>query len=188
MTCWWPSVSTLNSDQFVRHTTLPAVHAALWRNAWRVLTSLHSFPFLNYASISSISSSKVVAVAVSNNLPGSQNIAAGSFLRSWSFLSSSRSSPHFMEPGGLPTLAPILSYRNPDHAILPYLFRVYFNLILPSTTRSYKLSLSLRSPHQKPVFTSPVFYTWHAPHSSVGHRNNVWWAVQIIKLLVTELS
>jgi hypothetical protein len=49
-----------------------------------------------------------------------------------------------------------------------------------------KWSPSLRSPHHKPVYISPLPNTCYMPrlsHSSrFDHPNNIWWGVQIIKL------
>jgi len=55
----------------------------------------------------------------------------------------------------------------------------------PSTPRSPKWSLSLRFPHQNPVYASPLPHTRYMPrpsHSSrFYHPNNIGWAVQIIQ-------
>jgi len=62
---------------------------------------------------------------------------------------------------------------------------ILFNIILPSTNRCSKLSLSLRFCHQKPVGTSPVSHTCHmssTSHSSLFDQpTDSWWPVQIIK-------
>ena len=47
------------------------------------------------------------------------------------------------------------------------------------------------SPYQYSVHTSPVSHLCHMPHSSHAawfyHLNNIWWGVQIIKLLLCNL-
>ena len=86
--------------------------------------------------------------------------------------------PHLQVPAAYPTLSQI----NPAHAS-KYL-NIHVNIIHPSTPRSSKWSLPLRFPHQNPVFTSPLHHTCYMSrpsHSSrFDHRNNIWWAVQII--------
>ena len=68
-----------------------------------------------------------------------------------------------------------------------HFLNIRFNIILPSTPRISKWSRSLRSPHRSPVYTSALRHTCHMhrqSHSSwFDHLSNIWWAVQIIKLL-----
>jgi hypothetical protein len=55
-----------------------------------------------------------------------------------------------------PPLDPILSQLNPVRPIDPYLPKVQFNVILPSTPRSSQWSLAFGPPNQNPVNTSPL--------------------------------
>jgi hypothetical protein len=50
---------------------------------------------------------------------------------------------------------PALGQINPVHAFLSHFWKIYFNIILSSTPRSYKWPASLKSPHQNPACTSP---------------------------------
>jgi len=101
-----------------------------------------------------------------------------------------------MEPEGslphsqVPTTCP---YPEPDlvHAPTSHFLNIHLNIISPSTLRSCKLSLSLRFPRQNPVWTYPLPHTCHMPRPSpfswFDHPNNIWWAVQIIKLPLCSL-
>ena len=87
-----------------------------------------------------------------------------------------------------PSPVPILSQLDSFHSPTSHLLKIHLNIILPSTPGSSKWSLSLRFPHQNPVYVSPLPHTRYKPrpsHSSrFDHPNNIWWAVQIIKLLI----
>ena len=62
-----------------------------------------------------------------------------------------------------PSLVLVLSQINSIHAPQSHILKSHFNNILPYTPRSSKFSLSLRSPCQNPVFTSPVLHMCYMP-------------------------
>ena len=88
-----------------------------------------------------------------------------------------------------PPPVPILSQLDPVHTITSHFLKTHLNIILPSTPGSPKWSLSVRFPHQNPVYASSLLRTSYMPrpsHSSrFYHPNNMGWGVQIIQLLIT---
>ena len=76
---------------------------------------------------------------------------------------------------------PILSQLDPVHDPTSHILKHHLNIILPSTPRSCKCPLSLRFPHQNPVYTTALPHTCYMPrpmaqYLSPNHcRNNGTW-------------
>jgi len=85
------------------------------------------------------------------------------------------------------------SYCVPDQSSpcpLSHFLNIHFKIILPSTPRSSKWSLSFIVPYQNPACTSPLPYMCHLPHpyhsSWFDHPSNIRGGVQVMKLLVIQ--
>ena len=91
-------------------------------------------------------------------------------------------------PPPVPILSQIHTVRTPKSHFL----KILLNIIPPSTPGFPKWSLSLRFPHQNPVFASTLPpYVLHDPPIAFFSNlspNNIWWAVQIIQLLIMYFS
>ena len=68
-----------------------------------------------------------------------------------------------------PTPVPIPSQLDPVHTPTSHFLKTRLNIILPSTPGFSKLSLTLRFPHQKPAFASPLSHTRYMPRPSHSH-------------------
>src|SRR5215475_4747416 len=91
-----------------------------------------------------------------------------------------------------PPPIPILSQLYPVPTTTSNFLKIHLNIILPSTSLSPQWPLSLRLPHQHPVHNSILPHTRHMPCSSHSsrfyHPHNIGQGVQIIQLLVMQLS
>lgn len=75
----------------------------------------------------------------------------------------------------IPSLVPKLRQMNPVHNLPFCSFKIWFNLIPPSTPRSYKWSLPFRFSDQK--------------FSSISnHPSNILWSVQVMQLFNKHFS
>ena len=98
------------------------------------------------------------------------------------------SSPHSQ----VPVTCPSPSQLDSVHTATYHFLHIHLNIILPSMPGSPQWYLSLRFPHQHPVYASPLHHTRYMPRPShpsrFYHPNINGWAVQIIKLLITYFS
>jgi len=69
-----------------------------------------------------------------------------------------------------PPPVPILSQLDPVHIPTSHFLKIHLNITLLSMPGSPKWSLSLRFPHQNPVYTSPLPHTRYIPHPSHSSR------------------
>ena len=85
----------------------------------------------------------------------------------------------------------ILSQLDPVHTPTSFFLKSHLNTLLPSMPGSPKWSLSLRFPHENPVYDSSVPHTHYMTrpyHSSrLYHPHNIGW-IHIIKLLIMYFS
>ena len=83
-----------------------------------------------------------------------------------------------------PPPVPIQNQLDPVHALTSFFLKIHLNIILLSTPGSPQWSVSLRSPHQNPVYAFPLTHTSYMlrpSHSSRFYQpNDIGWAIQII--------
>ena len=81
-----------------------------------------------------------------------------------------------------PPPVPILRQLDPVHTATLHFLKTHLHIIRPSMSGSPKWSLSLRFPHQNPVYTSlpRTRFMPRPSHSRFCHPNNIGWGVQII--------
>ena len=76
-----------------------------------------------------------------------------------------------------PPPLPVLSQIKSVHATTSHFLKIHLNIILSSMPQSSKWSLSVRSPHQNPVYISPVPHMFYMPcpsrSSRLDHVNNI---------------
>ena len=81
---------------------------------------------------------------------------------------------------------------DPVHTPTSHFLKIHLNIILPPMPGSSKWSLSLRFPHQNPVYACPLPHTRYMPLPShfswLYHPKNIGWGVQIITLLILQFS
>ena len=65
-----------------------------------------------------------------------------------------------------PPPVPILGQIDPVHTPTSHVLKIHLNIIFPFTSGSPKWSLSLRFPHQNPVYSSPLPHTPYMPRPS----------------------
>jgi hypothetical protein len=69
-----------------------------------------------------------------------------------------------------PPPLPILSQLDPVHTPTSHFLKIHLNIILPSMPGSPKWSLSLRFPHQNPVYAYPLNHMCYMPRPSHSSR------------------
>jgi len=85
----------------------------------------------------------------------------------------------------------ILNQIHLIHVFPPYFPKIHSHVILPSTPRSSKWFRPFRFSNQIIVCASHLFHACYLPRPSrlpwFDHPNNIWWSLQVVKLLIMRL-
>jgi hypothetical protein len=91
-----------------------------------------------------------------------------------------------------PPLVPVLSQINPVHTFPLYSLKIHSNIIFSSSSRSSKWSPPFRFSNQNTVRNSYISHASYMTRPShppwFDHPNNIWWSVQVTKLLIMQSS
>ena len=82
-----------------------------------------------------------------------------------------------------PPPVPILNQLYPFHTPTSYFLKIHLNIILPSKPGSSKWTLSLGSPHQNPIHTSPLAHTCYM--TRLSHSTHVYICPLILYLILS---
>jgi len=86
---------------------------------------------------------------------------------------------------------PVLSQMQAVHSFPPYFPKIHSNIIFPSTSRSSSWSLPFRFCDQNLICISYISHVCYMPslfHPPwLDYSNNIWWSVQVVKLLIMQL-
>ena len=92
----------------------------------------------------------------------------------------------------VPPTYPFPEPENPVHAPQSHFLKIHLTVVNPSAPGSSKWSLYLRFPHQSPLCTSSHHHACYMPRpsnsSGFDQPNNIWWGVQISKILMMYFS
>jgi len=79
---------------------------------------------------------------------------------------------------------PILSKTHPVHTFPPYFSKIHSNIIFPSV---FRVVSSLQTKIHYTFLPHP-YYMPHSSHPPWFDDNNIWWSVQVMKLLIMQSS
>jgi hypothetical protein len=78
------------------------------------------------------------------------------------------------------------------HTLPPYFSKIHSNIILPSTLKYSEWSLSFWFSNQNFLCVSSLSHACYMPRPChptwFDHPNNIWWSLQVMKLLIMQPS